>query len=165
MKWSTDGLTDVCWMFMFCFPVSRCDGTRVVGQMGQNVTLPCKYETKYNKPLEVCWGRGEIPYSKCNNQLLSTDGHKVIESTRVSSKYQLLGRLDEGDVSLTIFNLTQEDAGKYGCRAEIPGLLNDQKHHIDLIVEGEKWFRLSGFSTKSSSYRSGGFLLKLRLIS
>ncbi|XP_014850103.1 PREDICTED: hepatitis A virus cellular receptor 1 homolog isoform X2 [Poecilia mexicana] len=113
--------------------VSGCDGRRVVGQTGQNVTLPCNYDIKTNGAVHVCWGRGEIPNSKCYNQLLSTDGHKV--ETRASSRYQLLGRLDEGDVSLTILSLTEEDAGRYGCRAEIPGWFNDEKHHVDLTVE------------------------------
>ncbi|XP_016523147.1 uncharacterized protein LOC107835323 [Poecilia formosa] len=113
--------------------VSGGDGRRVVGQTGQYVTLPCKYDIKTNGAVHVCWGRGEIPNSKCNNQLLSTDGHKV--ETRASSRYQLLGRLDEGDVSLTILKLTEEDAGRYGCRAEIPGWFNDEKHHVDLTVE------------------------------
>uniref|UniRef100_A0A087X8L6 Ig-like domain-containing protein n=1 Tax=Poecilia formosa TaxID=48698 RepID=A0A087X8L6_POEFO len=113
--------------------VSGCDGRRVVGQTGQNVTLPCNYDIKTNGAVHVCWGRGEIPKSKCNNQLLSTDGHKV--ETRASSRYQLLGRLDEGDVSLTILILTEEDAGRYGCRAEIPGWFSDEKHHVDLTVE------------------------------
>ncbi|XP_042287596.1 hepatitis A virus cellular receptor 1 homolog [Thunnus maccoyii] len=108
---------------------------KVVGRAGENVTLPCKYDFKNKGATEACWGRGEIPLSKCNNQIISTDGHKVIESTRVSSRYQLLGRLEDGDVSLTILNTTEEDAGWYGCRVEIPGWFNDEKHHIDLIIE------------------------------
>ncbi|XP_032432764.1 hepatitis A virus cellular receptor 1 homolog isoform X1 [Xiphophorus hellerii] len=113
--------------------VSGCDGGSVVGQTGQNVTLLCKYDIKYHGAVHVCWGKGEIPTYGCNNQLLSTNGHKV--ETSASSKYQLLGQLDQGDVSLTILNLTEEDAGRYGCRVQINGLFNDQKHHFDLRVE------------------------------
>ena len=114
---------------------------KVVGRAGEDVTLPCKYDFKYNGARSVCWGRGSIPLSGCNNQIISTDGHKVIESTRVSSRYQLLGRLEDGDVSLTILKTTEEDAGLYGCRVEISGLNNDEKHHTDLIIEkGKKCF-------------------------
>ncbi|XP_032433011.1 hepatitis A virus cellular receptor 1 homolog [Xiphophorus hellerii] len=113
--------------------VSGCDGRSVVGQTGQNVTLLCKYDIKYHGAVHVCWGKGEIPTYGCNNQLLSTNGHKV--ETSASSKYQLLGQLDQGDVSLTILNLTEEDAGRYGCRVQINGLFNDQKHHFDLRVK------------------------------
>ncbi|MED6242135.1 hypothetical protein ATANTOWER_000623 [Ataeniobius toweri] len=115
--------------------VSGCDSSRAVGQTGQSVTLTCKYDTIKNGAVHVCWGRGQLPRNRCYNQLISTDGNKIIEETRVSSRYQLLGRLDEGDVSLTILNLTKEDAGKYGCRVEIPGWFNDEKHEFDLSVE------------------------------
>ncbi|XP_041808509.1 T-cell immunoglobulin and mucin domain-containing protein 4-like isoform X2 [Chelmon rostratus] len=113
--------------------VSECSSSSVVGQTGQNVTLPCKYDIKKYSQLSVCWGRGEIPASGCNNLLVSTDRQKV--KGRDSSRYQLLGRLDKGDVSLTILNVTASDAGRYGCRLEIPGWFNDDKHHFQLIVE------------------------------
>ncbi|XP_042288172.1 hepatitis A virus cellular receptor 1 homolog isoform X3 [Thunnus maccoyii] len=108
---------------------------KVVGRAGENITLPCKCDIKKHGALSVCWGRGSIPRFGCNNQIISTDGHKVIESTRVSSRYQLLGRLEDGDVSLTILKTTEEDAGRYGCLVHIPGWNNDEKHHIDLIIE------------------------------
>ncbi|XP_049447826.1 T-cell immunoglobulin and mucin domain-containing protein 4-like [Epinephelus fuscoguttatus] len=115
--------------------VSEGDGSRVVGQLHGNVTLPCTYNIKYYGALTVCWGRGEIPNSGCKKQLISTDGQKVTEGSRVPSRYQLLGRLDEGDVSLTILNVSELDAGRYGCRVAVPGPFNDLKHHIDLTVE------------------------------
>ncbi|KAL7390411.1 hypothetical protein ABVT39_020610 [Epinephelus coioides] len=115
--------------------VSEGDGSRVVGQLDGNVTLPCTYDIKYHGALWVCWDRGEIPNSGCNKQLISTDGQKVTEGSRVSSRYQLLGRLDKGDVSLTILNVSESDAGRYGCRVAVPGLFNDLKYHIDLTIE------------------------------
>uniref|UniRef100_A0A8C9ZLV1 Ig-like domain-containing protein n=1 Tax=Sander lucioperca TaxID=283035 RepID=A0A8C9ZLV1_SANLU len=115
--------------------VSECDGSTVVGRTGEDITLSCKYDITYYKALSVCWGRGQIPVSGCGNQLISTDGHKVKEETRVSSRYKLLGRLGDGDVSLTILNISETDAGRYGCRVDIPGWFNDDKHHFILIVE------------------------------
>ncbi|XP_026038705.1 hepatitis A virus cellular receptor 1 homolog isoform X2 [Astatotilapia calliptera] len=111
--------------------VCECD-SRVKGHTGQDVTLPCKYDRKYHGAVEVCWQRGEIPFNKCSNPLISTDGDKVL--TRASSRYELLGRLEDGDVSLTIKSLTEGDAGRYGCRVEIPGPFNDEKHQIELTV-------------------------------
>nr|USN24124.1 TIM-4 [Epinephelus coioides] len=115
--------------------VSEGDGSRVVGQLDGNVTLPCTYDIKYHGALWVCWGRGEIPNSGCNKQLISTDGQKVTEGSTVPSRYQLLGRLDKGDVSLTLLNVSESDAGRYGCRVAVPGLFNDLKYHIDLTIE------------------------------
>ncbi|XP_063341460.1 hepatitis A virus cellular receptor 1 homolog [Pelmatolapia mariae] len=112
--------------------VCECDSVEVKGHTGQDVTLPCKYDRKYHGALSACWQRGEIPTRGCSNQLISTDGLRV--ETRASSRYQLLGRLEDGDVSLTIMNLTEGDAGRYGCRVEIPGWFNDEKHHINLTV-------------------------------
>ncbi|XP_078129829.1 uncharacterized protein LOC144532767 [Sander vitreus] len=120
---------------VFVFTVSECDSSTFVGRTGEDVTLSCKYDITYYKALPVCWGRGQIRWSGCNNQLISTDGHKVKEETRVSSRYKLLGRLGDGDVSLTILNISETDAGHYVCRVEIPGWFNDDQLHFILIVE------------------------------
>ncbi|XP_062288598.1 hepatitis A virus cellular receptor 1 homolog [Scomber scombrus] len=113
--------------------VSGSSSRKVVGRAGEDVTLPCRYDIKSNGPTAVCWGRGSIPTSGCNNQIISTDGYKV--TTRASSRYQLLGRLEDGDVSLMILKTTEEDAGRYGCLVQIAGWFNDEKHHIDLTIE------------------------------
>ncbi|KAK2827997.1 hypothetical protein Q5P01_019031 [Channa striata] len=115
--------------------VSECGSSTIVARTGQNVTLLCKYDIKRYEERSICWSRGEIPYLGCSNQLIATGNYKVQEQTSDSSKYQLLGRLDEGDVSLTILNLTETDAGRYGCRVDIPGWFNDEKHHFDLTIE------------------------------
>lgn len=126
---------------LFVPTVSECCSSRkIIGYVGQNVTLVCTYDAT-TKQLHACWGRGWIPALGCNQQLISTDGHKINKGTRVSNRYQLLGRLDKGDVSLTILNITKADSGQYGCRVEKPGLFNDEKHHISLVVqEGESMF-------------------------
>uniref|UniRef100_A0A7N6FAS8 Ig-like domain-containing protein n=1 Tax=Anabas testudineus TaxID=64144 RepID=A0A7N6FAS8_ANATE len=126
-----------------------CDDI-VVGSTGQNITLSCKYDIKTHGELSVCWNRGEISSSGCNNQLIATGGYKKNEETSDSSRYQLLGRLDEGDVSLTILNLTEADEGRYGCRVEIPGWFNDDKHHFDLMIRGKNWFCRTAQTTTSA---------------
>uniref|UniRef100_A0A3P9J233 Ig-like domain-containing protein n=1 Tax=Oryzias latipes TaxID=8090 RepID=A0A3P9J233_ORYLA len=120
-------------LLLVLLTVSECE-KNVTGRTGQNITLTCKYDIKTNGPTYVCWGRGPLPSSGCSNQLLATDGHKVINESRASSRYQLQGRVDEGDVSLTIMNVTEEDAGLYGCRVEIFGPFNDEKHPVHLTV-------------------------------
>ncbi|XP_059207042.1 hepatitis A virus cellular receptor 1 homolog [Centropristis striata] len=114
--------------------VSESDGSSVVCRTGEDVTLPCKYDIRQYNAQPVCWSRGQLPSAGCNNMLISTYGYKVKEDARFSSKYQLLGRLDKGDVSLTILNVSETDAGRYGCRVRIPGWFNDDKHHYDLKV-------------------------------
>lgn len=49
-------------------------------------------------------------------------------------RYQLDGDLQKGDASLTIHNTTQKDSGRYGCRVHIPGLFNDEKNVVDLVI-------------------------------
>ncbi|XP_026184526.1 hepatitis A virus cellular receptor 1 homolog isoform X1 [Mastacembelus armatus] len=114
--------------------VSGCGSRKVVGRTGQNVTLPCNYDVKANGNRSICWNRGDIPLNGCNNLLIATGSYKVTENNRVSSRYRLLGPVDEGDVSLTILNLTEEDAGRYGCRVDIPWWTDD-KYHIDLVID------------------------------
>ncbi|XP_020488899.2 hepatitis A virus cellular receptor 1 isoform X1 [Labrus bergylta] len=122
-------------LLLVLLSTSECS-SNLVGRVGQNVTLSCRYNTKENGARSVCWGRGLIPSSGCDNQLIYTDGHKVTEEA--SRRYQLLGRLDEGDVSLTILNLTETDAGRYGCRVDIRGWFNDKKHHIVLTIDTDE---------------------------
>lgn len=61
---------------------------------------------------------------------------------RQFSRYQLLGGVKKGNVSLTILNAQWDDAGKYSCRIEIPGWLNDQKFNIDLVIEEGKVMKI-----------------------
>uniref|UniRef100_A0A672FUS5 Ig-like domain-containing protein n=1 Tax=Salarias fasciatus TaxID=181472 RepID=A0A672FUS5_SALFA len=119
-------------LILFLFSASGCSCRAIVGETGQNITLPCKYNIKTHGALSVCWNRGEIPSQGCDNKLVSTDGVRVNEETRISSRYQLLGKLEQGDISLTILNITEADAGRYGCRVRRPGPFNDVKHHFDL---------------------------------
>lgn len=81
----------------------------------------------------MCWGRGSCPNSKCNNPLIWTDGQQVTQ--RQSSKYQLMGYVGQGNVSLTIVNAAEDDNGIYCCRVEIRGWNNDLKNNIKVVIE------------------------------
>uniref|UniRef100_M3YQ03 Ig-like domain-containing protein n=1 Tax=Mustela putorius furo TaxID=9669 RepID=M3YQ03_MUSPF len=102
----------------------------VTAYLGQTVTLPCIYSSwSYNRN-SMCWGKGECPKSKCNNELLHTDGRRVL--SKKSPKYELLGIIRRGHVSLTIFNTNEDDSSVYCCRIEVPGWFNDVKKNIRL---------------------------------
>ncbi|XP_077123052.1 uncharacterized protein LOC143777029 isoform X1 [Ranitomeya variabilis] len=94
--------------------------------------LSCTY-TVHSWTNSVCWGRGPCPLSGCNNRIINTDGDKV--TWRKSGKYQILGNIEQGDVTLSIIGATEEDAGTYCCRVEIPGLFNDIKRNINVNTE------------------------------
>lgn len=105
----------------------------VIGVIGHNVTLPCRYDTQTHGVLSFCWGQGKVPRFKCSRPILSSQ-HGAVQF-RQSSRYQLLGRVTDGDMSLTILNAQWSDAGVYGCRVEIPGWFNDYKVNTHLAME------------------------------
>ncbi|XP_076130015.1 hepatitis A virus cellular receptor 1 [Alosa pseudoharengus] len=121
-------------LFSIVFPLLIClsTGTTVYGTVGENITLPCYYNSQYHGLISICWGTGDIPNMGCNNNILITDGHKVI--SRVSDRYRLMGNLTTGNVSLTIYDSIQFDSGKYFCRIHIPGWFNDEKYLIRLLI-------------------------------
>uniref|UniRef100_A0A673BB62 Ig-like domain-containing protein n=1 Tax=Sphaeramia orbicularis TaxID=375764 RepID=A0A673BB62_9TELE len=106
----------------------------VTGFVGHNVTLPCSYDSQTHGVLmlSMCWGRGSIPNRGCAGEIIKTNGKSVTSSS--SERYQLMGNLREGDVSLTIRQVEEGDSGTYGCRVDIPGWFNDHKHEITLTV-------------------------------
>uniref|UniRef100_A0A8D2MTE3 Ig-like domain-containing protein n=1 Tax=Zonotrichia albicollis TaxID=44394 RepID=A0A8D2MTE3_ZONAL len=121
------------WMVIQIFIAPMVCDRVVRGTEGQPVTLPCSYHVARRKDIsDVCWGRGRCPNSKCSNTILHTSGPKV--TFRVSQRYSLRGYVDYGDVSLTIGAAQAQDAGLYCCRVEIPGLFNDIKRNIQLLV-------------------------------
>ncbi|XP_039669791.1 hepatitis A virus cellular receptor 1 homolog isoform X2 [Perca fluviatilis] len=106
---------------------------KVIGVLGHNVTLPCTYDSLTHGVLSFCWGRGVVPRSQCSSTILSSQDGAV--PFRQSPRYQLLGRVTDGDVSLTILDAQWSDAGVYGCRIEIPGWFNDKKVNTHLVME------------------------------
>ncbi|MBN3316520.1 HAVR1 protein, partial [Atractosteus spatula] len=118
------------------FSVTGVSALTVSGSVGQDVTLPCRYSVRDHGVTTMCWGRGELPLSRCNDMIISTDGQRV--DSRLSERHQLLGQLTGGDVSLTILQAQESDSGLYNCRVETPGWFNDQKHTVNLsVTKGE----------------------------
>ncbi|NXK90888.1 HAVR1 protein, partial [Formicarius rufipectus] len=105
----------------------------VVGEVGQNITVPCLYSVRSTNDItSMCWGRGSCPNSKCSQPIIWTDGWKVTEQH--GSRYLLQGNLQEGDVSLTIVNAETADSGTYCCRVEHRGWFNDQKTNLKVVI-------------------------------
>uniref|UniRef100_A0A665VUQ1 Ig-like domain-containing protein n=2 Tax=Echeneis naucrates TaxID=173247 RepID=A0A665VUQ1_ECHNA len=104
----------------------------VIARVGTDATLLCKYDSSHYGRLSVCWSQGPIPNRGCGNELIKSDGTSVV--TRLSERYLLRGDLGSGDASLTIRQVDLNDSGMYGCRVDIPGWFNDQKHHVKLTV-------------------------------
>ncbi|KAM3926889.1 T-cell immunoglobulin and mucin domain-containing protein 4-like [Leptodactylus fuscus] len=104
----------------------------VIGYENGPVTIPCSYAIQ-SAGYSMCWGRGACPYSKCSDEIIRTDGEKV--TWRKSDRYQLLGDIGQGDVSMTITGATKEDEGTYCCRVEFPGWFNDLKKNLEVKIE------------------------------
>ncbi|XP_077388309.1 hepatitis A virus cellular receptor 2 homolog [Festucalex cinctus] len=121
------------YLFLSVLSQVCAEALKVSGHVGHNVTLPCAYDAQARGLLSFCWGRGKVPTLKCSNRIVyAKDGAVGFIS---ESRYQLLGQLNDGDVSLTILNVQPDDAGVYGCRVELPGWFNDYKINIILAVE------------------------------
>ncbi|XP_072562392.1 hepatitis A virus cellular receptor 2 homolog [Paramormyrops kingsleyae] len=128
-------------------PVAESAET-ITGFVGYNVTLPCSYDAEYYGGIYVCWGRGEIPLTGgCGNEIIEAKEFKV--TWRKSHRYQLIGDLNQGDVSLTIISAEMGDSGIYGCRVEIPGLFNDLKNQVTLTIQNIHNMTASPSSTAS----------------
>lgn len=117
---------------LLCLQQGCLSTDEVIAKVGNDVTLQCSYDAKQYSSLAVCWGRGAIPNSGCASEVIKSDGSHVV--SRLSERY-LLSAFPDGDVSLTIRQVLESDSGIYGCRVDIPGWFNDQKHHVKLTVE------------------------------
>lgn len=110
-----------------------CEGSilTVVGLVGDMVTLPCKYNVSTYGLSNVCWGRSQSWFN-CEQTLIATN--ELTIHNRNSYRYSLPGKLQHGDVSLTIKMAQIADTGFYICRIEIPGLFNDLSYTVYLII-------------------------------
>ncbi|XP_039557733.1 hepatitis A virus cellular receptor 1 homolog isoform X1 [Passer montanus] len=128
-------LSHIClnWALLVLLTGSTVSGFIVMGEVGQNITVPCHYRVWNRDSItSMCWGRDRCPSSKCSQPIIWTDGWRVTEQH--SSRYQLKGDLQKGDVSLTIVDARETDSGSYCCRVEIPGLFNDQLINLEVVV-------------------------------
>ncbi|XP_066888114.1 hepatitis A virus cellular receptor 2 [Kogia breviceps] len=108
-----------------------------VSEVGQDADLPCTYSPATPEDLvPVCWGRGPCPLFECHSLVLRTDGRNL--SYWTSSRYLLKRNFREGDVTLTIKNVTLADSGTYCCRIQFPGPMNDQKSNLELVIKPAK---------------------------
>ncbi|XP_032558961.1 hepatitis A virus cellular receptor 1 homolog isoform X4 [Chiroxiphia lanceolata] len=128
-------LSYVCmtWILLVLFTGPTVSET-VIGEVGQNVTVPCSYSVRTTQDItSMCWGRDSCPNSQCSRPIIWTDGWRMTE--QYSSRYLLQGKLQEGDVSLTIVNAEEADSGTYCCRVEHWGWFNDQKTNLKVLIK------------------------------
>uniref|UniRef100_A0A8C3YFG4 Ig-like domain-containing protein n=1 Tax=Catagonus wagneri TaxID=51154 RepID=A0A8C3YFG4_9CETA len=112
------------------------EGVFVV-EVGRDAHLPCNYSPATPEDLvPVCWGKGSCPLFACHSLVLSTNGGMLTYQT--SSRY-LLRNVSKGDVTLTIKKVTLADSGTYCCRVQFPGLMNDQKTNLELVIKPGEW--------------------------
>ncbi|XP_074086287.1 hepatitis A virus cellular receptor 2 homolog [Macrotis lagotis] len=119
---------------LLLWPTAASSGDIYIAMVGQTVLLPCFYVMEpRNKPVPICWGKGSCPLYDCNEKFLSTNGRKVTQQK--IKRYQLKGDLVQGNVALTIENVKEADSGIYCCRIQFPGLFNDKKTTLQLVVK------------------------------
>ncbi|XP_076793114.1 hepatitis A virus cellular receptor 2 isoform X2 [Arvicanthis niloticus] len=130
------GLTFNCVLLLLQLLLARFLEDAYIVEVGKNAYLHCNYTLPTSGILvPMCWGKGSCPWSQCGNELLRTDGKHV--TYKKFSRYQLRGNINKGDVSLTIENVTLADRGTYCCRIQFPGIMNDKKLDLELVIEAE----------------------------
>lgn len=139
MEFSRNGPASLIACILLSFPSysGSLEGVYIV-EVGQNADLPCSCSPAAPENLvPVCWGKGHCPVFECYGMLISTNGRSL--KKQLSSRYQLKGNFHEGDVSLTIKNVTFADSGIYCCRIQFPGLMNDKKSYLELVIKPGEW--------------------------
>ncbi|XP_038181362.1 hepatitis A virus cellular receptor 1 homolog [Arvicola amphibius] len=104
----------------------------VKGVVGHPVTLPCTYST-YIGISYMSWDLGECQYFNNYRTLIRANAYQV--TYQRSSRYQLKGRISEGDVSLTIENAVLSDSGLYCCLTKIPESFRSVTYSLDVKPE------------------------------
>ncbi|XP_026551925.1 hepatitis A virus cellular receptor 2 [Pseudonaja textilis] len=107
--------------------------TVIQGKVGENITLPCHYSVKNNEFTDTCWGRSCPLLGSCSDKMISINKNLKIDGQL--QKYHLMGNVSQGDVSLTIVDITEDDVGTYCCRVEYQGWFNDGKMLFKLLIK------------------------------
>ncbi|XP_042567417.1 hepatitis A virus cellular receptor 1 homolog [Cyprinus carpio] len=127
-------------VFLFFFSsnirVTSCSESSklVVGQVGDTVNLPCKYDINNNGLLNVCWGRHQS-WLSCENTVISSYGLQV--TYRESNRFSLASGLEQGDVSLTIKAAQKRDAGIATSVADVKDATNNYMYEAVAVVHTE----------------------------
>ncbi|XP_055141466.1 hepatitis A virus cellular receptor 2 isoform X2 [Symphalangus syndactylus] len=123
-----------CVLLLLLLLLTRSSEVEYIVEVGQNAYLPCSYiPAAPGNLVPICWGKGACPVFDCGNVVLRTDERDV--NYRTSSRYWLNGDFHKGDVSLTIENVTLAEGGIYCCRIQIPGIMNDEKFNLKLVIK------------------------------
>ncbi|XP_054654759.1 hepatitis A virus cellular receptor 1 homolog [Dunckerocampus dactyliophorus] len=84
-------------------------------QVGENVTLPCGFLPEQAPDIRlVCWGRGVSEFHNyCTDEMFRSNGYVIFK--RPSGRYHFSGNISEGDVTVTIMDVNEDDSGDYFC--------------------------------------------------
>ncbi|XP_069824252.1 polymeric immunoglobulin receptor-like [Dendropsophus ebraccatus] len=104
---------------------------RITGEVGDSLVLPCLNPVTKDTS-RACWGRGTCSNTGCNFPVASADGSRVTWTK--SARYQINGDITNGELPLTITDVTLDDSGVYCCRVRIQNLGIDLKKEIDVEI-------------------------------
>ncbi|XP_030643724.1 butyrophilin-like protein 2 [Chanos chanos] len=108
----------------------------VSAKLGDSVILPCSLSPSFSAvELEVRWYRP----SKFNTPVLLFKDQKIQESPvdpQYRDRVSLIGRLEEGNVSLKLENITLSDRGEYICHTSSADWYEEGKTFLTVNVLG-----------------------------
>ncbi|KAI4889955.1 hypothetical protein NFI96_024298 [Prochilodus magdalenae] len=103
-----------------CCTLSQTQENQIIRYPGESVLLPCSCNDTNTRPLSVKWERVDSG---------GTEGSSKM--TIYSGRVQMFNMFHPSDLSLLIFNLTEQDQGTYRC-----SITNNQSISIRLSITG-----------------------------